>query len=160
MKALIYYGIALVIILLDQVTKWLVVQRMEIGQSIPIIENIFHLTSHRNAGAAFGILQGQMWLFFIATLIVLVVVAYYIQTQGKNHPWFGVCLGLVLGGAIGNFIDRLLFGEVVDFLDVYIGTYNFPIFNVADSALVVGVIMLIIYVFKEDAQKANSNSKK
>ncbi|WP_026689976.1 signal peptidase II [Alteribacter aurantiacus] len=148
-----YYAIAIIVIIVDQFTKWLVVQNMELRQSIPIIENVFHLTSHRNAGAAFGMLQGQMWLFFIATIAVLIIVPYYIQKEGKNNPLFGITMGLVLGGAIGNFIDRLLFGEVVDFLDVYIGTYNFPIFNVADSALVVGVGMLIIYVFKEEKKQ-------
>ncbi|PYZ99159.1 signal peptidase II [Alteribacter lacisalsi] len=148
-----YYAIALIIIILDQITKWVVVQRMEIGESIPVIENVFHFTSHRNAGAAFGILQGQMWLFYIATAIVLVFVTYYIQTQGKHNPLFGISLGLVLGGAIGNFIDRILFNEVVDFIDVYIFAYNFPIFNVADSALVVGVGLLIVYVFIEDRKQ-------
>ncbi|TMW74059.1 signal peptidase II [Alteribacter natronophilus] len=154
---MMYYAIALIIIVLDQITKWIVVQRMEQGESIPIIENVFHLTSHRNAGAAFGILQGQMWLFYIATAIVLVFVTYYIQTQGKYNPLFGTSLGLVLGGAIGNFIDRLLFNEVVDFIDVYIGTYNFPIFNVADMALTIGVGMLIVYVFIEDRKQEKKN---
>ncbi|MDQ0253798.1 signal peptidase II [Evansella vedderi] len=153
---MIYYIIALVIIIIDQWTKWLVVQYMELRESIPIIEGVFHLTSHRNAGAAFGILQGQMWLFFIATVIVIGVVIYYIQTEGKKHRWFGWALGLVLGGAIGNFIDRVLHGEVVDFLDVYIFTYNYPIFNVADMALVVGVIMLIIHVLKEEKNQRKS----
>lgn len=149
-RSLIYYLIAFAVILLDQFTKWLVVQHMEIGESIPLIENLLYLTSHRNAGAAFGILQGQMWLFFIATIIVIVVITYYLQKYAKGQPWFGISLGLVLGGAIGNFIDRLLFGEVVDFINVYIFTYNFPIFNVADSSLVVGVIMLMIHVIREE----------
>ncbi|SER63233.1 signal peptidase II [Salipaludibacillus aurantiacus] len=151
-----YYIIAIVIIILDQVTKQLVVQNMEIRESIPIIENVLHLTSHRNAGAAFGILQGQLWLFFIATVVVVGVVAYYIQKATKGHPWFGVSLGLVLGGAIGNFIDRMLWGAVVDFIDVYIFNYNYPIFNIADSALVAGVIMLMIHVFKEEKKQGKS----
>ncbi|MBM7095845.1 MULTISPECIES: signal peptidase II [Alteribacter] len=156
MKTLYYYFIAVIVIILDQFTKWLVVQNMELRQSIPIIENVFHLTSHRNAGAAFGMLQGQMWLFLIATIAVLIIVPYYIQKEAKNNTLFGVSMGLVLGGAIGNFIDRLLFGEVVDFLDVYIGSYNFPIFNVADSALVVGVGLLIIHVFKEEKKQGKN----
>ncbi|MCE7794681.1 signal peptidase II [Salipaludibacillus sp. CUR1] len=151
-----YYIIAVVVIILDQVTKQLVVQNMEIRESIPIIENVLHLTSHRNAGAAFGILQGQMWLFFIATVVVVGVVVYYIQKATKGHPWFGVSLGLVLGGAIGNFIDRMLWGAVVDFIDVYIFNYNYPIFNIADSALVAGVIMLMIHVFKEEKKQGKS----
>lgn len=156
--ALVYYFIALAIIILDQVTKWLVVQHMEIRESIPLIENVLYLTSHRNAGAAFGILQGQLWLFVIATIVVVGVVTYYIQKYTKDQKWFGVSLGLVLGGAIGNFIDRLLQGAVVDFIDVYIFAYNFPIFNVADSALVVGVIMLMIHVFLEEKKEKKRKS--
>lgn len=150
-----YYVIALIMIVLDQWSKWLVVNNMELRESIPIIEGVFYLTSHRNAGAAFGILQGQMWLFYIATVIVVGVVIYYIQTEGKKSPWLATALGLVLGGAIGNFIDRVLFGAVVDFLDVYIFSYNYPIFNVADMALVTGVIMLIIHVIKEEKKAKN-----
>jgi signal peptidase II len=152
----IFYLIAFIVLVIDQFTKWLVVQNMEIRESIPVIEGFFYLTSHRNAGAAFGILQGQMWLFYIATIIVVGVVVYYIQVYGRENRLFGISLGLVLGGAIGNFIDRVLFGEVVDFLDVYIFNYNYPIFNVADSALVVGVIMLIIHVIKEEKEQGKS----
>ncbi len=123
---------------------------MELRESIPIIDGVLHLTSHRNAGAAFGMMQGQMWLFFIATIIVVAVVIYLIQFKTNNSKWFGTLLGLVLGGAIGNFIDRMFRGEVVDFIDVYIFTYNFPIFNVADMALVTGVIMWVIHAFKEE----------
>lgn len=153
---MIFYLIAFIVLVIDQFTKWLVVQNMEIRESIPVIEGFFYLTSHRNAGAAFGILQGQMWLFYIATIIVVGVVVYYIQVYGRENRLFGISLGLVLGGAIGNFIDRVLFGEVVDFLDVYIFNYNYPIFNVADSALVVGVIMLIIHVIKEEKEQGKS----
>ncbi|WP_078595492.1 signal peptidase II [Evansella clarkii] len=153
---MIFYLIAFIVLVIDQFTKWLVVQNMEIRESIPVIEGFFYLTSHRNAGAAFGILQGQMWLFYIATIIVVGVVVYYIQVYGRQNRLFGISLGLVLGGAIGNFIDRVLFGEVVDFLDVYIFNYNYPIFNVADSALVVGVIMLIIHVIKEEKEQGKS----
>ncbi|MDG5788267.1 signal peptidase II [Evansella sp. AB-P1] len=151
-----YYVLSLLIILLDQGTKWLVVQRMELRESIPVIEGWFYLTSHRNAGAAFGILQGQMWLFYIVTTVVIVVIIYMIQKQVQGNRWYGISLGLVLGGAIGNFIDRIFLGEVVDFLDVYIFSYNYPIFNVADSALVVGVIMLIIYFLREEKMQGKS----
>lgn len=151
-----FYLIAFVVLVIDQITKFLVVQNMAVRDSIPIIEGFFYFTSHRNAGAAFGILQGQMWLFYIATLIVVSVIVYYLQVHGRTNRWFGASLALVLGGAIGNFIDRVLFGEVVDFLDVRIFTYNYPIFNVADAALVVGVIMLIIHVIKEEKSQGKS----
>jgi signal peptidase II len=149
----IYYVIAAVIIALDQFTKWLVVINMEVRESIPIIENVLYLTSHRNEGAAFGILQGQMWLFYIATVGVVAAIIYMIQTQLNGSRWYGAALSLVLGGAVGNFIDRVLEGAVVDFIDMYIFTYNYPIFNVADMALVTGVIMVIIHVFMEEKRQ-------
>ncbi len=150
---MIYYVIAAVIIALDQFTKWLVVINMEVRESIPVIENVLYLTSHRNEGAAFGILQGQMWLFYIATVGVVAAIIYMIQTQLNGSRWYGIALSLVLGGAVGNFIDRVLEGAVVDFIDMYIFTYNYPIFNVADMALVAGVIMVIIHVFMEEKRQ-------
>lgn len=148
-----YYVIAVVMIIIDQWTKYLVIENMTIGESIPIIDNIFYLTSHRNPGAAWGILQGQMWFFYIITLIVVGIIIYYIEHYAKTNRLLGISLGLVLGGAIGNFIDRVRFQEVVDFLDVYIFSYDYPIFNVADSSLVVGVILIGIITLFEEVRK-------
>lgn len=147
-----YYILALIVLVLDQITKWLVVTQMSLHQQIPIIENLLYLTSHRNKGAAFGILQGQMWLFFIVTIAVVVFVVYYINKHAKESKLLGISLGLVLGGALGNFIDRLFRGEVVDFVDVYIFTYDFAIFNVADMALVIGVGVLILQILLEEGK--------
>lgn len=155
---IIYYLLALFIIGLDQITKFLVVQHMDIAESIEVISGFFYLTSHRNAGAAFGILQGQMWLFYIVTVIVIIAVVYHLHKYGKDSTLIGIPLALILGGAIGNFIDRLIFGEVVDFFNVYIFTYNYPIFNIADAALVVGVLLLVVKItadeWKEKRKKA------
>lgn len=141
----VYYVIAILIILLDQLTKWIIVKTMEIGESIPVIENVLYITSHRNRGAAWGILQNQMWFFYIITIIVVIALIIYIQKINKDQRMLGVALGFMLGGAIGNFIDRFFRKEVVDFVNTYIFTYDFPIFNVADSSLVVGVILVMIY---------------
>jgi len=154
----LYYLIALVIIGLDQLTKIIVDRNMEIGESIPIIEQVLHITSHRNMGAAFGILQGQMWLFFIVTAVVVVGIIYYMPKLIKEHRGYGIALGVLLGGTIGNFIDRLFRGEVVDFVDVYIGSYSFPIFNVADAALTLGVIFLLILMFMQDRKEKKEQS--
>ncbi|MFD1705816.1 signal peptidase II [Siminovitchia sediminis] len=155
-----YYLIALFVIVLDQVTKWTIVRHMEIGESITIIHNFFYLTSHRNRGAAWGMLEGQMWLFYIVTLIVVAGIIYYMQTQAKGKPLFQISLSFILGGAIGNFIDRLFRKEVVDFLDTYIFGYDFPIFNIADSALTIGVILLFIQMFREERkEKVNADGK-
>lgn len=148
-----YYIIAFLIIIVDQWTKWLIVKYMELGESIPIIDQFLYLTSHRNRGAAWGILQGQMMFFYIITVIVIIGVIYYIQTEGRKKPMLGIALGLILGGAIGNFIDRLFRKEVVDFINVYIVNYNYPIFNIADAALVIGVGVILIQTFLEDRNK-------
>ena len=147
-----YYLIALFIIVLDQVTKWLVVTKMEYGQSITIIDQFLYITSHRNRGAAWGILQGQMWLFYIITLVVIVAIVFYIQKAARGKILLGVSLGLMLGGAIGNFIDRVFRKEVVDFVNTYIFGYDFPIFNVADSSLVIGVGLLMIQMLLDERE--------
>jgi len=149
------YLIALLIIGLDQLTKWLVVENMVIGERITVIENVFYIFSHRNSGAAFGILQGQMWLFYIITVIMVGVIIYLIQTEARNHTLLKWALGLILGGAIGNFIDRLFRQEVVDFIDTF---GNFPIFNIADSALTVGVGLFLINLILE-ARREKKESK-
>ena len=148
-----YYLIALAVILIDQVTKWMIVKEMYYGQSITIIENFLYITSHRNRGAAWGILQGQMWFFYLIAVVVVVGLIIYIQKLKKQDKWFGIALALMLGGAIGNFIDRVVRKEVVDFVNTYIFTYDFPIFNVADSALVVGVIIMFIMTLFEGKMK-------
>ena len=147
-----YYIIALLIILIDQLTKWLIVKNMELGESIQVIENFLYITSHRNRGAAWGILQGQMWFFYIITAIVIVAIVYYIQKEAKGKILLSVSLAFMLGGAIGNFIDRVYRKEVVDFVNTYIFSYNFPIFNVADSALVIGVGLLMFQMLKEERE--------
>ncbi|MFJ5761758.1 signal peptidase II [Neobacillus sp. NPDC093182] len=147
-----YYLIAIFIILLDQVTKWMIVTKMYLGESIPIIEDFLYITSHRNRGAAWGILQGQMWFFYVITAIVIIAIIYYIQKEAKGKWLLGVSLAFMLGGAIGNFIDRLFRKEVVDFIHTYIFNYNFPVFNIADSALVIGVVLLMIQMLRDERE--------
>lgn len=140
-----YYLISLVIVVLDQWTKYLVVSKMELGESIPLIPGVFHLTSHRNMGAAFGILQNQRALFIVITIVVVVGIVVTLHRLGGKQPRVATALALVLGGAIGNFIDRVRTGEVVDFFDFTL--IHFPIFNVADMAITIGVGLLLLDVF-------------
>ncbi|TAA68714.1 signal peptidase II [Planococcus salinarum] len=151
----IYYAIALVIIAADQFTKWLVVQNMELGERIPVFEPYLAWLSHRNRGAAWGMLEGQMWLFGIITVAVIIAILYYFHKHAQGQPLFQISLMVILGGAIGNFIDRMLLGEVVDFIDVLIPVinYDFPIFNIADAALTIGVILMIIFVIYDEKQE-------
>jgi signal peptidase II len=147
-----YYLIAIAVVALDQLTKYLVVKNMELGQSIPLIPDVFHLTSHRNMGAAFGILQNQRWLFLLITIAVVIGITVSLVRIGRNQPRVSLALSLVLGGALGNFIDRLLTGKVVDFLDFTL--IHFPIFNVADAAITVGVALLLLDVALEGKRKS------
>lgn len=150
-----YYFVAFVLIVLDQWTKWLVVRDMELGERIPLVDPYLGLLSHRNRGAAWGMLEGQMWLFFIITTIVIVGIVYYFHRHAQNQPLFQLGLMVLLGGAIGNFIDRLFRGEVVDFVDVLIPliNYEFPIFNVADAALTVGVVIIFIFILLDERKQ-------
>lgn len=152
-----YYIFAFIVILIDQTSKWIIVSKMNVYDSIVVIKNFFSITSHRNKGAAWGILQDQMIFFYIITLIVVVGIIYYMQKYAKQNVFLALALSLLLGGALGNFIDRLFRKEVVDFLDFQIINYNYPIFNIADSALVIGVGMLIIYTILDERKSKKVN---
>ena len=149
--------LGIVIIFLDQATKLLVVKFMELGESIPLIDGFLYLTSHRNEGAAWGMLQGRMWLFYIITVFVIVVLVMFYKREAKTSLLLQTSLVLLMAGAIGNFIDRLLFQKVVDFVDTVIFGYDFPIFNVADASLTVGVILMMIQIFFFDKGDKNEN---
>jgi signal peptidase II len=157
-----YFFISLLVIVLDYITKKLIVKNLELGEHISVIGDFFLITSHRNRGAAFGILQDQRIFFIIITVIILAGIIWYFHSVKNNaRSILLVGLTLVFGGAIGNFVDRVRFGEVVDFFQFNFGTYTFPIFNIADSAIVIGVIFIIldtlIEVRNEQKGKVASN---
>lgn len=157
----LFYAIALFVIGIDQLSKWIIIKKMSVYDQIPIIENFIYLTSHRNSGAAWGILEGQMWFFYIITIIVVIGILYYIKIYYKQSKLMALSLSFILGGAIGNFIDRIFRKEVVDFIDFILFGYDYPIFNVADSSLVVGVILLLIASILDEKKKGkfkNDNS--
>jgi signal peptidase II len=148
-----YWIISFVILLLDQWTKRLVVTRMELGESIPVLGSFFSLTSHRNRGAAWGILQDQRTFFIIVTTIVVIGIIYYLpRTVREGKVLLPFALSLLLGGALGNFIDRVRYGEVVDFFHFVFNfyeigisyIYDFPIFNVADMGIVCGISLIFL----------------
>ena len=140
------------IILLDQLTKQQIMQTMRLHESIPVIPNLFSLTYIRNPGAAFGLLAGSSnafrMVFFGLTSIFALGLLGTILLRMPEEDWMGrVSVAAILGGAIGNLIDRLRFGEVIDFLDVYVESYHWPAFNVADSAITVGVALMLLQQF-------------
>ena len=132
--------IALVIIALDQGSKWLIQQRMKIHESIQVIPGFFHITYILNRGAAFGILENQRWLFLIMAILLFVLYAVF-RKKLPEHRAVQAGAGMLLGGAFGNALDRFLHGAVVDFFDFRI----WPVFNIADIGIVVGVCLLLWY---------------
>lgn len=131
--------IVISILFLDQLTKIIVSRSLLLHQSIPVIKKIFHLTLIHNRGAAFGILKNQATLFIFTSLSAIILICANLRdVKHKKATIYSVSLGLILAGAIGNLIDRLLLGYVVDFLDFRV----WPVFNVADSAITVGAILL------------------
>ncbi|NLJ95056.1 MAG: signal peptidase II [Clostridiaceae bacterium] len=145
-------GITLVIILLDQISKNIILQKLAIGESIKIINNFFYITHIRNSGAAWGFLADKTWGINILTLLSIIVSLYLIYLIFLNNfIFFRVFLSLILGGSIGNLIDRVRFGNVVDFLSFKFGNYHFPVFNIADMSIVIGGVLLLIYfIFNQD----------
>ena len=141
---LLFFLISILLIALDQLSKWWIVQHMELYQSIPVISDFFYITSHRNRGAAFGILQEQRWFFIVVTTCVVIAIIVFMVKMKKETILTNTALSFVLGGAVGNMIDRIQTGEVVDFFHFQFGSYHFPIFNVADSAICVGVVLFLI----------------
>ena len=147
--------ISVLSVVIDQITKQVIAHTMTIGESIPVIDGFLFITSHRNAGAAWGIFQGKMLFFYVVTLVIIGVILYWLKTLDlKKEKLLGIALALILGGAIGNFIDRVLYQHVIDFIDVIIFGYDFPIFNVADSSLTIGVVLMGIDTIKTMIQES------
>lgn len=153
MKKKYYIGlsliVAIVILIIDQLTKKIITATMNIGDSYEVIPHFLNITSHRNNGAAWGILSGKMAFFYIITVIILIILIVFFIKEAKHNLLMQIAISLLFAGALGNFIDRVLNGEVVDFVDTYIFSYNFPIFNVADSSLTIGVVLVIIALLRD-----------
>jgi len=140
---------ALTIVILDQLSKFLVVSTIQLYETIPVINGFFNLVHIRNRGIAFGLMNrpggNLIFTFLIISTIgaIVLVVLWFLRLKNEN---IGIVLGLslILGGAVGNLIDRLRLKEVIDFLDFYIGPYHWPAFNVADSAITVGAFWVAI----------------
>jgi signal peptidase II len=141
--------IVAIIVALDQMTKALVRARLPLHESVTVIPGFFDLTHVRNTGAAFGMLNSVEFpykpaVMVLVALVALGAVASYALTLPASQQIARYGLALILGGAVGNLIDRARFGAVTDFLDFYVGSYHWPAFNVADSAITVGVAMLLL----------------
>lgn len=148
---IIYYIIAMILIGLDQLSKYLTVQEVALGEVVHVIPDILSLTYIRNSGAAWSILEDQMIFFYVITVVVVGALIYFLHTEGKKSPIASTGIAFIMGGAIGNFIDRLHLKYVIDMIRLEF--VNFPIFNVADMALTIGVIILIGYIVYDELVK-------
>ena len=142
MRALVYSAL---IVLFDQITKHLVRTNLDLNRPVEVLGNFFRLTFVENSGIVFGVgVGGALPVFTVLSAIATIFIIYFFFRERNGHPGVRISLALVLGGAIGNLIDRILFSRVVDFLDFGIGRYRFFVFNIADSAVTIGVCLFLI----------------
>ena len=158
-----HFLIALFVVLLDRASKWAVARNISLHDSIQLIPHVFYLTHVENRGAAFGLFaespsQWKIGMLILFSVIAMAIVSTLLWRSGHAMTTTGVGLSLILGGAIGNLWDRLVSGRVVDFLLVYIGSYQWPAFNAADSAIVVGAGLLVYEILfdKSPAQEKSA----
>jgi signal peptidase II len=140
-------GVAALVVVADQATKAVVQRAMTLHESIPVVPSV-NLTYTRNPGAAFSLLATadatfRAWFFVVVSAVALVLIGYFLRRVERGDWWSLTGLSLILGGAIGNLVDRVRYGEVVDFIDLYVGRYHWPVFNVADSGITVGMVILL-----------------
>ncbi len=150
----ILFGVAALAIITDQLTKWIVVQSLDYGETwapIPALKTIFDITYTRNTGAAFGMADELGNIFLLIAVVVVGAIIYYYRKLPTGNWLVRVTLGLQMGGALGNALDRITRGYVVDFFHLH----GWPIFNIADSVIVVGVVVLVIILWWEDRQIAH-----
>ena len=137
---------------LDRLTKLLIIERLDIYQSVRVVEGFFDITHVRNTGAAFSFLayldeSYRVPFFAVTTLAAIGLLLYFVKQARPGETLMLIALALILGGALGNLTDRLLYGNVVDFIDWYVGRYHWPAFNIADSCITVGVVLLGFELF-------------
>ena len=150
------YIITLLSFIIDQVSKALVSTCFSLNESVKLINNFLYLNYINNTGASFSILTNKKYLLIVLSFIAIIIIIRYINTF-KNTIFNRIGLGLLLGGILGNLSDRILFGYVKDFISLYIFGYSFPVFNIADICIVVGVIILIISILRGEDKNGSSS---
>jgi len=143
-------AVASVVVLVDQATKWYIRRTLSLYESIAVLDPIFHITHVRNAGGAFGLLNSaspaiRLPFFLAVSCLAVGVLLLFVRRVPPGHPLLLCALGFILGGALGNLIDRTVAGEVTDFLDFHWRSYYWPAFNVADSCITVGMLVLLVH---------------
>ena len=147
--------LSIILLVIDQVSKILVVKLIDINSSIELIKNFFYLTYTYNTGAAFSILTGQRLLLIFVAIVILIVIFNYLRKNKVEGKIDILAFSLIIGGSLGNLLDRIVRGYVVDFLDFKIYEYKFPIFNLADTFIVIGVFLLLITIIRKEHNNDN-----
>ncbi len=147
------YLTSVIVLLIDQIVKLLIKTNMNLNEEISIIPNFFSIQYLKNTGAAFSILENQTILLAITSIICISVIIYYLKKEENLTTAMYLSFGLVLGGILGNLIDRIFYQGVIDFLSFQIFNYNFPVFNIADIGITIGVLLLIIIYISRDIKK-------
>ena len=153
---ILYSAIIIGGILIDQLTKFLVSEFMHIGQSIPIIKNFLHLTYTTNDGAAFGMMDDQRWIFIVISTVTILGLTVYLYLGHAANKLYGISIAMIVSGGIGNMIDRVVLGFVVDFIDFCLFDFWVWVFNIADAAVCVGAALFVLDMILEivrDAKK-------
>ncbi len=157
-----WWWLVLLVLVADQLSKVWVIQNFSLGESVSLLP-VFNFTYARNYGAAFSFLGDaggwQRWFFTLIAVVVSIVLAIWLSRLAKSQLKLSLALSLIISGAIGNLIDRSLYGYVVDFLHVFYQNWHYPIFNIADCAISIGAVLLIWDSFSSDPQKATSGDK-
>lgn len=142
-----FFWVSIAVIFLDRVTKYLIQKTLVLYASIPVT-SFFHITLVYNKGAAFSFLNSasgwQTWIFGGISAVVSLIIIIVLHFLSRHQRWMSIALALILGGALGNLWDRISYGHVIDFLDFFISTWHWPVFNIADSAICIGTVMLIL----------------
>jgi signal peptidase II len=147
----LYYIIMILCFLLDQISKAIIRNNLDVYESVTVIRNFFHITYVENTGAAWSILQGGRWFFVSVTVIMIII--FFIYLYKVKNIWFRTAASLIIGGGFGNLTDRIISGKVIDFIDLNFWSYDYPVFNISDSCVFIGTIVLFIYVLRHEGPK-------
>ena len=153
------FKVAIVILIIDQLTKGLITSKLVVNESIQVVKNFFNITYSMNTGAAWSILNNHSYIIMFISIIALIILfrfMYLFDNNKRNN----ISFGLIIGGTLGNLIDRIFNGYVIDFIDITIFKYKYPIFNIADMSIVIGILLLIYAIFKGEDKSDNKSKRK
>ncbi len=154
------YLVSFIVLLLDQMIKFIITKNMQVLESIAVIPNFFQIHYIQNEGAAWGILNNQTFILILIGALALILLNRYLQKEATFTKVSVLGYGLLMGGMMGNLIDRILHNHVIDYLDFHIFGYNFPVFNLADIGIVIGIFLLLYEMIRSELHEHRSRKRK